>query len=312
MKIAVVICSHNSRLDYLQRVLAALRAQTLPPFEWEMVVVDNASREPLAPRIDISWHPQGKVARNPAPELEASLVDARSIGIRQTTAPVITFVDDDNVLAPDYLAAALAIATAWPHLGAWGGNIRLEYEKPESRLPPSMEGLLCCRDVPSPLWSNVRDHHESTPWGAGLCVRREVATAHLARLEAEPDRRQLDPVGRDMRFGGDTDMVYTGLDLGYGKGLFPTLNITHLIPARRCEPAFVARALEAHGYSAALHGWVNTGRVDPPRTDLRYYLGEAWRWLRRDRWQRLSLRQRRKGHWRAYHALRGKTPRRAA
>jgi glycosyltransferase involved in cell wall biosynthesis len=311
MTCSVVICSHNSRLDYLQGVLDALRGQTMPLADWELVVVDNASREPLAPRIDVSWHPRAKVIRNDVPESEAALVDARSLGIRETTGAVIVFVDDDNVLAPDYLATADEISANWPRLGAWGGNIRLLYEKPKLALPPALEGLLCCREVASPLWSNVIDHHESTPWGAGLCVRRTVATTHLARLAAEPDRRQLDPAGREMRFGGDTDMVYTGLHLGYGKGVFPSLNLTHLIPARRCDPAFLARALEAHGYSAALHGWLDTGQVDPPRNDLRFYAGEAWRWFRRDRWQRLIVRMKRRGHWRAYQTLRGTTPRRA-
>jgi hypothetical protein len=142
-------------------------------------------------------------------------------------------------------------------------------------------------------------------------MHRAMATAHLARLAAEPDRRQLDPTGREMRFGGDTDLVYTGLALGYGKGVFPTLNTTHLIPARRCDPAFTARALEAHGYSAALHGWIDTGQIPPPRTDLRFYLGEVWRWLRRSPDERLIARLNRRGHWRAWRTLRGTAPRRA-
>jgi len=311
MTISVVICSHNSRLDYLQRVLEALRAQTLPLGDWDLVVVDNASREPLAPRIDLSWHPNGKVARNAVPEAEAALVDARSLGIRETKGPVIVFVDDDNVLAPDYLASAVAISRDWPQLGTWGGGIRLLYEKPELALSPTLQGLLCCREVSAPIWSNVKDHYASTPWGAGMCVRREVAIAHLALLAAEPDRRQLDPIGREMRFGGDTDLVQTGLRQGYGKGLFPSLSLTHLIPARRCDPAFIARALEANGFSAALHGWVDTGEVPPPRTDLRFYLGETLRWFRRNADQRLIARMNRRGHWRAYRTLRGTKPRRA-
>ena len=311
MKISVVICSHNSRLDYLQRVLDALQAQTMPLADWELIVVDNASREPLGPRIELSWHKQAIVARNLVPEAEASLVDARSIGVRQSAGEMVVFVDDDNVLASNYLEEVHRISTDWPHLGTWGGNISLCYEKPELKLPPSLEGLLCCRDIDAPIWSNVRDHHESTPWGAGLCVRREVVVAHLQRLSEEPDRRQLDPFGREMRFGGDTDMVYTGLGLGLGKGVFPSLNLTHLIPARRCEPAFLARAMEAHGFSAALHGWVDTGRVKPPRTDLPFYFGEAWRWFRRDRWQRVNARMNRRGAWRAYKTLNGKSPRRS-
>jgi glycosyltransferase involved in cell wall biosynthesis len=310
MLVSVVICSHNSRLDYLGRVLDALRAQTLPASAWELCLVDNASREPLAGRVDLSGLPSARIVRNDVPELEAGLVDARSLGIRSTTGEILTFVDDDNVLAPDYLAQSVAIARAHPDLGAWGGNIILCYEQPELALPAELEGILCQRHLTAPIWSNLRDHHESTPWGAGLCVRRAVATAHLATLEREPDRRQLDPVGRSMRFGGDTDMVYTGLKLGFGKGVFPTLTVTHLIPPRRCDLGFAARAIEAGGYSAVLHGWVETGVAAAPRTDWRYYLGEILRWPRRSRWQRLILRERRRGQWRAYHELKDQQPRR--
>lgn len=312
MQASVVICSHNSRLDYLERVLDALRAQTLDAASWELVLVDNASREPLAGRVKLDGLPHARIVRNPVPELEAGLVDARALGIRHSTGAIIVFVDDDNVLAPDYLAVAVALGIARPDLGAWGGNIRLLYEKPELRPPAELEACLCQREISAPIWSNQVEHYASTPWGAGLCVRRTVAEAHLAKLEREPDRRQLDPVGRSMRFGGDTDLVHTGLELGLGKGVFPALNLTHLIPPRRCDLAFLARAIEAGGYSAALHGWINEGVAQPPRTDWRFQIMRFIRWCRGSRWQRLIDREHRRGVWRAYHELRGKRPRHIA
>lgn len=310
MKLAVIICSHNSRLDYLGRVLDALRAQTLTLAEWELVLVDNASREPLAPKVDLSWHPHGRVVRNEVPEAEASLVGARTRGMDESTGEVLVFVDDDNVLAPDYLAETLRIAAAFPLLGAWGGQIVLSYENPALRLPPELESLLCFRVLEHPLWSNVQDHYESTPWGAGMCLRRNVADRYRRRLVEEPDRARLDPCGREMRFGGDTDLVAAALLLGLGKGVFPTLSLTHLIPARRCDPAFLERCLEAHGYSATLHGWLDHGHPTPPRTDLRFWVAELLHWPRLNRWQRLRRSAWRRGAWRAYHELQGQSPRR--
>jgi glycosyltransferase involved in cell wall biosynthesis len=310
VNLSVVICSHNARLDLLGRVLGALRAQTLPPAAWELVVVDDASREPLAPHLDLSWHPQARVVRNEVPEAESSLVDARVRGMRETSAPIMVFVDDDNVLAPDYLEKAVALGARFSVLGAWGGRIELEYEDPTRRLPPVLEGLLCYRNPATALWSNLTEHYDSTPWGAGLCIRRAVATAYLERLAREPDRRRLDPCGREMRFGGDTDLVDTGLMLDLGKGVFPELSLRHLIPPGRTELAYAKRAIEARGYSSALHGWINTGQVSPPRTDLRYRLRALWEWLRGNRWDRLSRSAFRRGVWRAYRELRGTSPRR--
>ena len=48
MNLSVVICTHNQRKDYLQRTLEALKAQTLPPAQWELLLIDNASDEKLS------------------------------------------------------------------------------------------------------------------------------------------------------------------------------------------------------------------------------------------------------------------------
>jgi glycosyltransferase involved in cell wall biosynthesis len=42
LKVSVVICTHNSRRGYLVRVLDALKAQTLPREQWELLLIDNA------------------------------------------------------------------------------------------------------------------------------------------------------------------------------------------------------------------------------------------------------------------------------
>jgi hypothetical protein len=45
--LSVILCTHNPRPDYLSRVLASLRGQTLPAEQWEFLLIDNASRQPL-------------------------------------------------------------------------------------------------------------------------------------------------------------------------------------------------------------------------------------------------------------------------
>ena len=57
---SVIICTHNPRSDYFARVLDGLRNQTLPLHKWELLIMDNASRLPLASSWDISWHPTAR------------------------------------------------------------------------------------------------------------------------------------------------------------------------------------------------------------------------------------------------------------
>ena len=113
-RLSVAICTHNPRADYFARTLDGLQTQTLSRNEWELLVVDNASAPALTP--DLSWHPKGRVVR----EETVELTPARTCAIRSTRSDLIIFVDDDNVLAPDYLSLCPELDAKWPQLGTWG------------------------------------------------------------------------------------------------------------------------------------------------------------------------------------------------
>lgn len=274
VELTVVLPAYRPTPEELSATLAALRAQTVPADRWELVLIDNRSEPPVDPTV-ISWHPHARCLR----EEKAGLVHARAAGFRAAQGAMIVVVDQDNVLAADYLAHALRIAAEYPHVGTWGaGKILPRYERPELAPPASLASLLTLRQADVDSVSTEIDHHDSTPWGAGLCVRREVAQAYLAALEANPLKGELDLRG-DLRLsGGDTDIAYTGCRLGLGKGVFARLRLDHLIPAQRCTAGFLRRTAEGRGYSEILHHLVLRGRLPPAETGLRWMLR---RWRRR-------------------------------
>ena len=124
MILSVVICSHNPRADHLRRVLEALKSQTLPKEQWELLVIDNASKESVASAWNLSWHPNGRHIR----EDELGLTPARLRGIKDSTGELLIFVDDDNILRSDFLAKSIEISNDFPFLGAWGGGVEGEFE----------------------------------------------------------------------------------------------------------------------------------------------------------------------------------------
>src|SRR5271154_2574199 len=174
MVISVIICTHNPRPDYLRRVLDALKAQTLPKEQWELLLIDNASNEPLETVWDLSWHPHSRHVR----EDELGLTPARLRGIKEATGGLLVFADDDNVLDPDYLQLARGISNRLPHIGVWGGQIVAVFETPPPDWARNYQHLLACREFKQDRWSNIPTENESLPCGAGLCVRREVALAY--------------------------------------------------------------------------------------------------------------------------------------
>ena len=280
MMLSVVICSHNPREDHLHKTLCGLQDQTLPTDKWELLLVDNASEAPLTAERKFSWHPNARLIR----EASLGVTFARLRGIAEAQGDTLVFVDDDNVLAPEYLEAALAICAHHPFLGAIGGRIDPEYEKTCPEWFKPYEQVLAIRGPKTARWSNAWDDWQSQPWGAGMVVRRKVCEAYAKMVDADPRKLGMDRAGRSLFSGGDTDMVLTCLDLSLGYGVFPELVLKHLIPPSRVEPDYllkITRALkESDLWLKHLRGhpWTYTEKLSW-YTHLRSY----YHFLKRDR-----------------------------
>lgn len=247
IEISAIICSHNPRPDHFQRVLQCLHEQTLHKDQWELLVIDNASDRALAHDWDLSWHLHARHVR----EDELGLTPARLRGIAEATSEVLIFVDDDNVLDTDYLAEALRISREWPCLGVWGGNIIPEFESEPAHELRELLREIAIVDVKSPRWSNVPTCYDARVWGAGMCLRAEVAAAYRRFCQrstiAVTDRR-----GKDLIGGGDAEICYVSCGLGLGMGLFPDLRLTHLIPNHRLTEDYLVRLTEGQQISGHL------------------------------------------------------------
>jgi glycosyltransferase involved in cell wall biosynthesis len=258
--ITAVLCTHNPRPDYLRRALDGLRHQTLTRDRWELLVVDNASDEKVADAFDLSWHARARHVR----EGTLGLTHARLRGIREASGELIVFVDDDNVLGPDYLERALEIHSRFPRLGAFGaGTLEPELEvDPEAEIRPYLT-MMALRSVPRARWSNNPRDHESIPWGAGLCVSRAVVCIY-ARLVARLGITDvIDRRGTTLCAGGDDLFSWAAASATDGFGIFPQLRATHLVPASRLNQGYVLRLVQAHAFSHGILRYVLEG--DPPR-----------------------------------------------
>jgi glycosyltransferase involved in cell wall biosynthesis len=234
--LSVIICAHNPRPVYLRRVLDALRGQTLPLDQWELLLIDNASSEALAGRFDLSWHPRARVIR----EDELGMASARIRAIVEFRADLAVFVDDDNVLDPDYLAAALETARQRPYIGVWGGSSRGEYEiEPPASIAGYLGPAIAVSEIDRDYWANLDGPNDSTPFGAGMCVRRVVAEAYAAKFRRDPLRQRLGRRGGKIGGGEDIDLAYTAIELNLGTGRFHRLKFTHLIPKTRITEDYV-------------------------------------------------------------------------
>lgn len=259
MKITVVTCTHNPRQDYIERTLDALSGQTLPKIDWEFLLVDNASENPLAERIDLSWHPSARHVG----ETQLGLTPARLRGIAEASGDIIVFVDDDNVLSPDFLEEALRIGGAFPFLGAWGGgSILPEFETPPPAWAEPYYPYLALLDKPDALWANAVGGASPIPVGAGLCVRNCVARKYRDEVALDPTRMRLDRRGKSLDGAGDLDLALTARRFGLGWGIFPTLKLLHLIPSGRTTKEYLLNLVESASFSIVV--WSHASGSTPP------------------------------------------------
>jgi glycosyltransferase involved in cell wall biosynthesis len=168
------------------------------------------------------------------------LTPARLCGVRNTGGEWIAFVDDDCLLAEDWIEEAARFTVEHPACGAFGGQVILDWET-----------------APPPYASNRRyayagKYHGETahrrPWlaGAGMVVRR-------AALEGcgWVDKQFLeDRIGKRPVSGGDMEI---GLRIAARHEVWynPACKLRHVIPAHRMTRQYLRRI--TFGLGASRH-----------------------------------------------------------
>lgn len=224
----------------------------MPASDWELLLVDNASSPPIA-AADVA---PARVIVEP----QLGLTHARRRGLREARGEVLVLVDDDNVLAADYLEQVVALFAAHPRVGAIGGRSLPEFETEPPAWVREFDNLLACRDLgAAPLLSHGlrpagaphNQYPACAPIGAGMALRRAAAEAWLEQAGSAITDRQ----GDRLTSGGDNDIVLAAMRAGWEVGYFPQLTLTHLIPSARTTPEYLARLNEgiARSWVQVLH-----------------------------------------------------------
>ena len=279
---SVIVCTWNPLPENLNRVLNALRTQNLPHNQWELLVVDSASSPPLAPRFDLSWHPQARCVR----EGDPGLFKARILGTRESSAPLIVFVDDDNLLHYDYLERALAISSAHPQVTVWSGQSHPEFQTPPPEWTRSSWPLLALAEFDADQISDQWYLSLPLPFGAGMCVRRSTMTAYMENAARSPARARLGRGPGSLMSADDNDIALSALEFGQSIGRFTSLHLTHLIPPSRLTKDYLLRLITAMAASRELLTFLHPQFPYSQPTRLPHFL-RVWRhFLRPLSWQR--------------------------
>jgi glycosyltransferase involved in cell wall biosynthesis len=280
ISVTVIIPTHNPDPGRLARTLSGLQRQSLPIEQWELVIVDNRSNSPVSP--DLSWHSNARVIL----ENRLGLTSARLAGGASARGEVLVFVDDDNVLHPDYLKTVIELFAQDSRLGAAGGKSLPEWESPPDVWVNEFTLNLALRDLgdrPRIAEPTEPGYPDCAPVGAGMAIRKAAWAVYTSAIASDPTA-PTDRSGKELTSGGDNDIVLRIFRAGWRIGYFPQLSLKHLIPDGRLTREYLARL--NHGIAKswvqvlARHGirpWPPVARWTVPIRKWRSYIRyRAW------------------------------------
>jgi glycosyltransferase involved in cell wall biosynthesis len=237
--LSVIVCTHNPRPEVLQRCIASIQSALETIEDAELIVIDNDS-DPPVDAIPIGF-PKPIAQARFVREEKRGLTPARLRGIREAKGDLLVFVDDDNFVRQDFFTQGLALSLKYPFVGAFSGQVHLMFEKDPPEWSYPYHGLLVRRVFDDDKWSNLPNLDETMPCGAGLFVRRRVASHYLFLHDSNQRKIQLDRTGDSLFSSGDNDLAACSCDVGMGVGLFHQLVLDHFIPESRLQRSYLLR-----------------------------------------------------------------------
>lgn len=167
ISVDLIICTYNNA-PLLEKTLEAIsRQKILSETDWQVLVVNNNCTDETTEVVE-------KFAKNfPVPlkiitETKQGLHHARLCGVKNTDGDWITLVDDDCLIAENFVEEIAKFAAEHPDCGAFGAKIILEWETEPPIYAANRKWAFAGR--------NHGDQPKRREWiaGTGMILRRKA------------------------------------------------------------------------------------------------------------------------------------------
>jgi hypothetical protein len=242
--LSILICTYNPEKKIFHRTLKSVESLKIPEgVSVECIIVDNNSKTHIEPLPYVqeflkncSW---AKVIREPA----QGLTFARIAAFQAAKNSFMVFVDDDNEVSSSYLKVLVDLFVKYPSVGAWGpGNVHVEFMGDVSDwFSSNFKHVFQERHVRNNEYGCVPETWTAFyPIGTGLAIRREILDRYRTEI-TNGNLSSLDRKGKSLSSGGDIQIVWEAIKMGYAAGVCPDLKVNHLIPDNRSTLKYVKR-----------------------------------------------------------------------
>lgn len=266
----VAIPTYNGS-ERLPLVLDKLRSQIgVEGLSWEIIVVDNNSTDntkKVISRYQENW--PDKMPLRYCYEAQQGAGFARKKAVQVANSPLIGFLDDDNIPAENWVAAAYKFAQKYPKAGAYASQIHGDFA---GELPPNFDRIKSFFAITErgdqPLL--YQPAIKVIPPSAGLVVRRK------AWLESVPEQCILSGrVPGSMLTGEDTETISYIQKAGWEIWYNPEMEVIHKIPQHRTQKDYLIKFFRGIGLSRYVTRMLNVKPWLKPLALLAYMANDT-------------------------------------
>lgn len=230
--LSVVVATYK-RYDVLPDAIESLRRQSLPGSHIEIIVVDNSPDQGKAAAIGKRY--QGIPGLIYHLEPIPGLSNARNVGTAIASADIVSFVDDDAIVDPDWASEIAAAFEKFPKAGIVGGRIIPRWVTPKPAwLPEKLLSHLSIVD-----WGGEARMLESDKWVAGcnISFRKDMLKA------VGGFSRALGRIGPEAALLSNEETAVSEKihALGFGTAYAPQAKVDHVIDPARLERKWFRR-----------------------------------------------------------------------
>lgn len=268
----VAIPTYNGA-ERLPKILQRLRSQTgVEHLNWEIIVVDNNSQDDTARVVreyQATWSRPWQLKYCLEPKQGAAF--ARIRAVREANSEWVGLLDDDNLPALDWVAAAYAFGKAHPNAGAYASQIHGDFEVEP---PPNFDRIapflgITERGQQAHLYEPDK---LKLPPGAGLVVRKQ------AWCDAVPEHPLLKGrLGKSLVGGEDLEPLLHLHNAGWEIWYNPAMETYHQIPRRRLERNYLISLSCGVGLNSCCLRTLDTPFWESQKVLLRTFFGSLRR-----------------------------------
>jgi glycosyltransferase involved in cell wall biosynthesis len=290
--ISAVLCCHNSA-EVIEPTIRALSRQEVPAdLGYEVILVDNNCDDRTVDLAKAAWE-GAVVPLRVVTERIPGLIHARRKGVSVAAFDTVLFVDDDNILEPNWASRLPELFRRMPNVGVIGGRNVAETDGEEPVWFNRFQAMFACGPRAERAALNPKKN-----FGAGLGFRTELVRSVLS---SSPPMVLTGREGSRPSLGEDSEMVLRCQLSGWDFYYEPSLVLRHRIQARRLHWPYL-RSLAAEGGRA----WIilqiymrMLDRTEPPSLGGLGFeiLGRWLRFFRKHKWRGFGADE--EGSWRS-------------